>query len=317
MASRTSPPRHHEHSPSCPAYVITAKMSSCTCGLTTPRKSKRPTIAEATVAAIAVETAETEAERKGREQREAMEVAMMSPGTTNQKSISGACPRCSECVGQKHHWLEAAVYEPGDPAYECKHCDAACGMRSDGAPNGKLMPRRPDDEPLVPLVEAAALQVEPVASAPKKVESARTLDSSDDLARLVNDVERQVSRAMRRLVAIDSSTDQGYVSLVITQRCAACREAIAATIPNTARFGQPIEAETMRVFGEAGSAARRAYVKHRCEPVDSDRQLTGMSVAELEEMAQELERDGTAMIKRSMEIERLAKERASKPEAQQ
>lgn len=313
MASRTSPPRPSDHSPSCPAYSPSAKYSSCTCGLTTPRKSKRPTFAEATASALAVDAVETEAERKGREQREAMEAAIMSPGTTNQKSISGACPRCSECVGQKHHWLEATVYEPSDPAYECKHCDAACGMRSDGAPNGKLMPRRPDDagdeEPLAPLVEAAALQVEqpPAAGA---AEPARMLDSSKDLAHLLDDVERQVSRAMRRPVAVGPVPDRGYASLAIVQRCAACREVLETTIPNAARFGQPLEGETVRVFGEAGSAARRAYVKHRCEPVEVERQLTGMTATELEQLAQELERDGTEMVNRSIAITKLAKERA-------
>jgi hypothetical protein len=37
------------------------------------------------------------------------------------------CRRCSECVGQEHHWIENDRFcDPGDPEYVCKHCESAC-----------------------------------------------------------------------------------------------------------------------------------------------------------------------------------------------
>lgn len=46
-------------------------------------------------------------------------------------SEAKACRRCSECEGASHHWMEADVYDEGDPEYECKHCDTI-GRECDG-----------------------------------------------------------------------------------------------------------------------------------------------------------------------------------------
>lgn len=36
-----------------------------------------------------------------------------------------SCRRCSECIGQGHHWIENdEVFGPEDPDLVCKHCDA-------------------------------------------------------------------------------------------------------------------------------------------------------------------------------------------------
>ena len=46
---------------------------------------------------------------------------------TDRKPTLGEDVRCSECVGQEHHWIENDRFcEPGDPEFACKHCDAAC-----------------------------------------------------------------------------------------------------------------------------------------------------------------------------------------------
>ena len=36
------------------------------------------------------------------------------------------CRRCTECVGEEHHWLTAIpeLPEDGAPYIPCKHCDA-------------------------------------------------------------------------------------------------------------------------------------------------------------------------------------------------
>ena len=46
--------------------------------------------------------------------------------TTPQPTVV-ACRRCSECVGQEHHWMENDDFEDeSDPEFACKHCDAKC-----------------------------------------------------------------------------------------------------------------------------------------------------------------------------------------------
>lgn len=38
-----------------------------------------------------------------------------------------ACKRCSECEGEKHHWMDDCNDE-GDPVWACKHCDVEIPM---------------------------------------------------------------------------------------------------------------------------------------------------------------------------------------------
>lgn len=64
------------------------------------------------------------------------------------------CRRCSDCVGQDHHWIDNGYFfEGGDPEYQCKHCDAFCHAIDDvdgfSEPSGVLVrwvPREADDE---------------------------------------------------------------------------------------------------------------------------------------------------------------------------
>jgi hypothetical protein len=46
-------------------------------------------------------------------------------GDAHQECVQVSCRRCSECVGQEHHWIDASDVEgPDDPDLDCKHCDA-------------------------------------------------------------------------------------------------------------------------------------------------------------------------------------------------
>ena len=44
--------------------------------------------------------------------------------------VPGECRRCSECVGEEHHWLESGlelvdrINDESEPVNECKHCPA-------------------------------------------------------------------------------------------------------------------------------------------------------------------------------------------------
>lgn len=304
-----SPPRPSDHSPSCPAYSPSAKYADCTCGLTTPRKRKRPTISEATEKALAVDAVETEAERKGRERREAMEAAMMAPGTTQQKQAVAACPRCSECVGQKHHWIESGeVYGPEDPPYICKHCDAACGMRADGGPSGKPMARRtepePEDEIPDPWTTGA---VEDAIAAGDRIRAiGRDQRQLDEIADAVSSMSQRLVALRRNHVNVpfDRPVEVGGDWPVqIHQVCPACREQHFVALP--------LDVESkMAAIAAVGSAARKARLRHACPAITTQLPAT-MNRADLEALAQQLERDGTEMVKRSIEIAAMAKERTA------
>jgi len=303
MASRREPPRANQHAPSCPAYSVSAKMSSCTCGLTTPRKSKRPTFEEAAAKALEFEARRREEEEqaamkraedeeRAAEQRAAMEAAIMGPGTTDQQramrevSIVDAASSITETMSV----LRSAL--PGGSGYPGGGVDRS----------NRIYPEHPGGTGR-PAGYHAILP-EPGTHA---------LNSTADLAAMLGKVERDVSNVLDRIVSILPSEHSGYSSLVIVQRCRVCRAEIETSIANDARFGEPIALEVGRMLGAVGGAARKAYVRHRCPPVAADPGLFGMSADELFELHQELERDGTELVKRSSEIQRLSAERSKGP----
>lgn len=105
---------------------------TCSCGSAGKRWSTDPGAASAGgkrhVSAQRNAKAFEDAKREASEERDAM---------------PAECRRCSECIGQDHHWLEATVFEPDDPEFECKHCRAQCRGVDD--PSGFLVP---DDKPI-------------------------------------------------------------------------------------------------------------------------------------------------------------------------
>lgn len=38
-----------------------------------------------------------------------------------------SCPRCSECQGQRHHWVPNDDESAGAPDWACKHCETGYG----------------------------------------------------------------------------------------------------------------------------------------------------------------------------------------------
>lgn len=134
-----------------------------------------------------------------------------------------------------------------------------------------------------------------------------TLNTSKALAELVDGIEEHVTALLGRKVAIEASRSNGYASLEIRQRCAACRAEIVRQVPNDARLGAEAEAERVRMSGELGKAARLAYLKHGCAPVAQN--YNGLTDVELLELEQDLERDGFAMLDRVAEIRKLREQR--------
>ena len=117
--------------------------------------------------------------------------------------------------------------------------------------------------------------------------------------RALASAEMAVSRMLGRHVSVDRTDDaDGLTSIRIVQRCAACRADIEKLIASVAT-------EQLALTAAVGIAARHAYVKHRCALLDNDTGLAGMSAVELESLAQDLERDGTAMIERSIAITKI------------
>lgn len=103
-----------------------------------------------------------------------------------------------------------------------------------------------------------------------------------------------VSKLVGRPVWFDY--DSGRITA--RQNCAACRGDI------TTAFAWPGAA---KLFSALGAAARKPYLLHRCPPVETA--LVGFTYEELAQLKVELERDGTKMIERAAEIERLEKAR--------
>jgi len=270
---RRDPPRPSDHSPSCPAYSPSAKYADCTCGVTTPRKGKRPNVAEATEKALAADAAELEAERKSAEQREAMERLMMSSGTVEQQ-------------GAKRELVEKLGVTP-------VLADAMVGAR----------------EPVIAgaiAMQDASGQVEPADDVdPVGV----ILDDYDEVAtadkRYLDRVGDVVSQMSQRLVSLVRIYGGGRVSLdkvqdhpvEIRQTCSTCREEHRTKIGDVG--GE------LAMITAVGLAARKARIAHRCPMLST--YLPPMTQAELEQLANELERDGTEMVVRSMEVLRLAK----------
>jgi hypothetical protein len=59
-----------------------------------------------------------------------------------------SCRRCSDCIGQEHHWMENfRLVDETDPYFICKHCPAACGESDDeqgfAEPSGVLVAQPP------------------------------------------------------------------------------------------------------------------------------------------------------------------------------
>ncbi len=270
--SRRDPPRPSDHSPSCPGYSPIAKYADCTCGLTTPRKSKRPTVAEATEAAIVVEQVQGEARAAADDARAAMERLIMSSGTVEQQTAPQTTAEAIQRGASLSQTIATARREiaAADPNGVNRQPRTGSGYPGGGVDrgNGKL-------------------------------------NTDADLAGLLNNVELNVSRVLGRRVAIGGGETDGYASLVIRQRCGACRADVIKVITNDAKIGASLDSEAVRLFGVVGIEARHAYLKHRCQPIEIDG-LLDLSASELEQLAQELERDGTAMVDRSIAVAKLA-----------
>lgn len=121
--------------------------------------------------------------------------------------------------------------------------------------------------------------------------------------------QRQLSTMLGRRVYLGPDGGNGYSTMRVEQRCTACRAEISVALENPVRFGHRIEEETINLWKVAGSVARHAYLKHACSPPADDCQLAGLSSAELCELAQEIERQGTKAVERSIEIMNLSRER--------
>lgn len=315
-----SPPRPSDHSVHCPAYSPSAKYSSCTCGVFTHRKSKRPTIEEAAEKAVAIESAELEAERKSAEQRAAMEAMIFGVGTIEQqKPAPTVCRRCSECIGQEHHWIEGTDLEGvRDPEFACKHCEALSHGTDDAdgfiVPLGRLMTAaeldadgRVEDELPDPWA--------PGGEADQIIAIGRTQRTLDEIADGVSTMAGRIvclrrEGEERRFDKPDASSIDAR-RVYIHQVCPACREQHAAPLHESIALGTKSGTdEWFRLVGAVGVEARKARIRHRC-PSITDQLPATMTRAELEQLAQEVENAGTMMVDRSISIAKLAKERQS------
>lgn len=106
---------------------------------------------------------------------------------------------------------------------------------------------------------------------------------------------------LARLLGRPLHVEFGLTMAVVRQRCAACREDIRASVSRGDH--ETAEAADLAAFAAIGTAARKAYLQHRCAPVDTA--LLGFTYAEIEALHVELERDSLAMAERADAIAKL------------
>lgn len=124
------------------------------------------------------------------------------------------------------------------------------------------------------------------------------LSMSTQLVQLSIEHRRQFGRGLEYAL---TTRDVGNTDVVVlsTQRCAACCEIVTKTV----------HVRTSEDFWQLklGAESRKAYLLHRCPPVESA--LLGFSWDELEELHAGLERDMNQIAERLADIEKLRKAR--------
>lgn len=89
-------------------------------------------------------------------------------------------------------------------------------------------------------------------------------------------------------------------SINVVQRCLCCGADVVSYVADHGTYKDVVDA--------IGAQIRIAYARHRCELLAPS--LFGATYDELEQMRAELEREGTRMIERAAEIERMLKAQA-------
>lgn len=127
----------------------------------------------------------------------------------------------------------------------------------------------------------------------------RRLDRLGDLISTASGRLVSLSRG-RPVIAPSRYAEVKQYAVIVSQVCPACRESIQAKVME----GDKLEIE---LVGDIGREARRSRLTHRCP--DIVRQLELLTDDELAHLAHDLERDGTALIERSLACERELAER--------
>lgn len=147
----------------------------------------------------------------------------------------------------------------------------------------------------------------PVARSPKKSEPPPPAEiTNQELSALQDSIEPLVARRVRicrpaSYVGEHEGAQYKPGSIRVMQRCFLCGEDVVAYV---ADYGTKLE-----IVGAIGTCVRLSYFKHRCPPVEQS--LLGATYDELEEMFAMLEREGTAMIERAAEIDKIKRARVA------
>lgn len=246
-------------------------------------------------------------------------------GTVDYLPPQRECPRCSECVGQNHHWIENPDFEDEDsPEFACKHCDALCYQIEDDdltdglmVPSGDVIPDADGEgrqlggllrrnQYLSEAAQQALIQTwRQVVGDNYPAEPAvdpETADTEylDRIGSLISDRSYSlVSLRRERDYAIDVMKDR---PIQVRQVCPACREAYMV---KTGDRPTVIEAYTI-----IGQVARRARLMHKCPEITG--QLSVLSFDDLQTLHEELERRGEQTLARSVEVLEFAKQRRAR-----
>lgn len=124
-----------------------------------------------------------------------------------------------------------------------------------------------------------------------------------DIARMYERLVQRRIRIGRPADYIDDVEDAEYKprTIRIVQRCSVCREDVIAFVDD--------QGTNLEIVGVLGDRVRIAYYAHRCPPVKQS--LLGATYEDLEAIHESLESQGTEMVARAAEIDRIKKARAS------
>lgn len=121
------------------------------------------------------------------------------------------------------------------------------------------------------------------------------------LIRLAIEHGRQFGRSLTYVETHRVGNANGTFPVIeIKQRCVCCCSDVDKRIA--------LDVEKPFFGLELGAAARKAYLLHRCPPLSDS--LIGFTYEELEQLKQDLERDGQRLFERAAEIVKLEKARA-------
>jgi len=276
---------HLKHALSCPANG-NGRLADCECDAPGAAKARERANKQKTGSPTAITPAELldAVEKLGLDEEDRPRRAP-APGnylTSPYEGDDGQHPSCAACEGKDHHWspFDPDVrYLEGDGDFYCHHCEATCpalaGVMLDGQPvpnEGDV--RLPNDDTAMSLVDRRLRKISAL-------------------------IGEMTGYRVSLQVEVDSMAavfDLASAAVIVHQICRGCRDAVQGRMSGG---GTRLE-----LLANAGIAARKARLLHKCQPPKANYDL--LSADELEALGQDLDREGSLMVLFAQTVEQMA-----------